>query len=174
MSRHFTGALPTAYVFIRILIVLNWIGGALILALLMATILREQWTLTALGIATESSIAGSIDLLRIVAFLGLLATPLNHVVLIRLLRMIETVRTGDPFISANAHRLNGIGWALLGLQLLSLSIGGIGDRLSAQDKTFHLDAGFSPSGWLAVLLAFVLARVFATGKHMRDDLEGTI
>jgi hypothetical protein len=38
----------------------------------------------------------------------------------------------------------------------------------------HLDAGFSPGGWLAVILTFVLARVFAEGTLMREDLEGTV
>lgn len=38
----------------------------------------------------------------------------------------------------------------------------------------HLDAGFSINGWLAVLLTFLLARVFAEGTHMREDLEGTV
>ena len=28
--------------------------------------------------------------------------------------------------------------------------------------------------WLAVLLTFVLARVFAEGARMRDDLQGTV
>jgi hypothetical protein len=37
-----------------------------------------------------------------------------------------------------------------------------------------LDAGFSISGWLAVLLTFLLARVFAEGTLMRDDLQGTV
>ena len=36
------------------------------------------------------------------------------------------------------------------------------------------DAGFSVTGWLAVLLTFLLARVFAEGTLMRDDLEGTV
>ena len=36
------------------------------------------------------------------------------------------------------------------------------------------DAGFSTSGWLAVLLTFVLARVFAAGTLMREDLDGTV
>jgi hypothetical protein len=32
----------------------------------------------------------------------------------------------------------------------------------------------SIGGWIAVLMVFVLARVFAAGSAMRDDLEGTI
>jgi len=34
--------------------------------------------------------------------------------------------------------------------------------------------GFSFAPWLAVLLLFVLARVFAEGARMRADLEGTV
>ena len=30
------------------------------------------------------------------------------------------------------------------------------------------------NGWLAVLLAFLQARVFAEGTRMREDLEGTV
>jgi hypothetical protein len=37
-----------------------------------------------------------------------------------------------------------------------------------------VDAGFSISGWLAVLLTFVLARVFTDGELMRQDLKRTI
>ena len=55
-----------------------------------------------------------------------------------------------------------------------MTIGGIGKAISTPEHPFHLDAGFSPSGWLAVILAFVLARVFAEGALMREDLEGTI
>ena len=112
--------------------------------------------------------------LRAIAALGLVAIPLNHIVLMRLLAIVETVRRGDPFIAANAERLQAIAWALLALQLLSLVIGAIGKALSTPDYPLHLDAGFSTSGWLAVILTFVLARVFAEGTLMREELEGTV
>src|SRR4029434_9147992 len=98
----------------------------------------------------------------------------NYVVLKRLLAIVETVREGDPFVAANASRLQAIAWLLLVLQLLSLVIGAIGKAISTPAHPVHLDAGFSINGWLAVLLTFVLARVFAEGAGMRDDLEGTI
>jgi uncharacterized membrane protein len=112
--------------------------------------------------------------MRVIAALGLVAIPLNHAVLGRVRAMVETVRTGDPFVAANAHRLQAIAWVLLALQLLSLVIGGIGKAISTPAHPLHLDAGFSLSGWLAVVLTFVLARVFAQGTLMRDDLEGTV
>jgi hypothetical protein len=112
--------------------------------------------------------------LTAIATLGLLAVPLNHLILTRLLRMVETVSSGDPFVAANAYRINAIAWALLGLQLLSMVIGGIGKAIASKDFPIHLDAGFSVNGWLAVILTFVLARVFAEGTLMREDLEGTV
>ena len=158
--------LSVASVALRVLIVLNWLGGAAILVLLIATIVAKQWTFTALGI----TIMG----LRAIAVLGLVAVPLNDVVLRRLRAIVETVRWGDPFVATNADRLQAIAWALLALQLLSLVIGGIGNSISTPAHPLHLDAGFSTSGWLAVLLTFILARVFAAGTLMREDLKGTV
>ena len=92
----------------------------------------------------------------------------------RLLAIVETVRAGDPFVAPNADRLQAIAWALLALQVLSIVIGSIGKAVSTPAHPVHLDAGFSVSGWLAVLLTFLLARVFAAGALMRADLEGTV
>ena len=106
--------------------------------------------------------------------LGLVAVPLNYIVLKRLLAIVETVRAGDPFVAANADRLQTIAWSLVGLQVLSIVIGAIGKSVSTPAHPVDLDAGFSINGWLAVFLTFLLARVFAEGTHMRDDLEGTV
>jgi hypothetical protein len=92
----------------------------------------------------------------------------------RLLAIVATVRKGDPFVAANAYRLNAIAWILLALQVLGMTIGAIGKAISTPAHPFHLDAGFSVNGWLAVILTFVLARVFAEGTLMREDLEGTV
>ena len=112
--------------------------------------------------------------LRAVAVLGLVGIPLNYAVLKWLLAIVLTVRAGDPFVAANAHRLQAIAWALLALQLLSLAIGTIAKTVSSPAHPLHLDAGFSIGGWLAVILTFLLARVFAEGTLMREDLEGTV
>jgi len=88
--------------------------------------------------------------------------------------IVETVRGGDPFVPTNASRLQAIAWALLALQLFSLVIGAIAKAVSSPAHPLNLDAGFSIPGWLAVLLTFLLARVFAEGTRMREDLEGTV
>jgi ABC-type transport system involved in multi-copper enzyme maturation permease subunit len=170
----YSSALPLARATLRILIVLNWLFGAAVLALLVATIVAEQWTFTALGIAPSSYLRPMMMGLRAIAALGVVTVPLNYAVLKRLRAMVETVRNGDPFVSANADRLQTIAWVLLALQILSLVIGGIGHAISTSDHPLHLDAGFPTNGWLAVILTFVLARVFAKGALMREDLEGTV
>lgn len=167
-------ALRLASVTLHILIILSWVFGAAILTLLVATIVAEQWTFTALGIPPSSAIRPMMTGLRAIAVLGVVAIVLNYAVLKRLRAIVETVRTGDPFVPANSDRLQAIGWVLLALQLLSLVIGGIGKAISTPAHPLHLDAGFSTNGWLAVILTFVLARVFAEGTRMRKDLEGTV
>jgi hypothetical protein len=168
-----SAALPIAYVALRILIIVNWVGGAAILALLLISP-SEHWIMSAFKLSPSPETVRLIMGLRAVASLGLAVVPLHYVVLKRLLAIVETVRAGDPFVAANASRLQAIAWALLVLQLLSLVIGAIGKAVSTPAHPVHLNAGFSINGWLAVLLTFLLARVFAEGALMREDLEGTV
>ena len=112
--------------------------------------------------------------LRAVAVLGLVTISLNYGILKRLLAIVETVRAGDPFVATNANRLQAIAWTLFALQLLSIVIGAIAKTVSTPAYPLHINAGFSINGWLAVLLTFLLARVFAEGAQMRDELEGTV
>ena len=166
-------ALPIAYVVLRILIVVNWLMVPVILALLFVVPNRE-WIMSALDLSPSLEADRVVMGLRAVAALGLATVPLNYAVLKRLIAIIETVRTGDPFVAANASRLQVIAWSLFALQLLSMVIGGIAEGISTPAHPVDLDAGFSISGWLAVLLTFLLARVFAEGTLMREDLEGTV
>ena len=174
MPRDYSAALPLAYVVLRILIVLNWLGGAAVLALVTATIVARDWTLAALGIAPSSWIALTLIGLQAIAALGLVAVLVYDFVLRRLLAIVGTVRAGDPFVVANARRLQAIAWAVLVLQLLGMVIGAVAEAISTPENPVEVDAGFSASGWLVVLLTFILARIFAEGARMRDDLEGTV
>jgi hypothetical protein len=173
MQKH-PATLSLTWIALRVLIVFNWLFGAAILALLILTITRPQWTFTALGVPPSPETRPLVIGMRAIATLGLLAIALHYAVLKRLLAIVETVRSDDPFVTANAHHLQAIAWVLLALQLLSLVVGGIGKVISTPAHPLHLDAGFSPSAWLSVLLVFVLARVFAQGTLMREDLKGTV
>ncbi len=106
-------------------------------------------------------VGGIVMALAIVRLLGSLAN------------IIGSVADGDPFIAANARRLQMIGWALIVLQLLDIaSI--LLDRRFPSLGSAAPNGDVSIGGWMAVLMAFVLSRVFAASSAMRDDLEGTV
>jgi hypothetical protein len=173
MAARSPASLPIAYTVLRILIVLNWIFGVGVLFMLAGLFVARPWMMRAVGLPLAAQSGAAIVGMRAIAAIGLLSVPLSLAVLKRLVKMIDTVRAGDPFVEMNAYRLQAIGWLLLAIQLLSLAIGLVGKAISVPAHSF-LDAGLSPTGWLAVILVFVLARVFAEGTLMREDLEGTI
>src|SRR4051794_37685005 len=118
-------ALPIAHLTLRILIVVNWMLCAAILALLAASP-NERWIMSAFKLSPSPDTTRLVMALRVVAVLGLVTVPLHYAVLKRLLAMVATVRAGDPFVAVNAHRLRQIAWVLLALQVLSVVIGEIG------------------------------------------------
>ena len=167
-------ALTASRAVLRILIVLNWVYAAAILTGLIGSFTAERIVMTAIGVPPSPETEPLIQGMRVMALLGLVSIPLHYVILRRLLDIVESVRAWDPFVFRNASRLQTIAWALMGLQVLSIIIGGIARAVSTHAHPFRVNAGFSLNGWLAVLLMFVLARVFAEGARMRDELEGTI
>lgn len=174
MHPRYSRALPLAYVTLRILTLLNRLSGVTIAVLLAVTLFAETWTMKALGTGNAPAIRAMLPGLQVIAALGVVAVGLNEVVLRRLTAIVATVGRGDPFTAVNAERLQAIGWTLLGLQLISLVVGGIGKAIETAANPLNLDAGFSPAGWLGVLLTFVLASIFAEGAAMRDELNGTV
>jgi hypothetical protein len=168
-----SAALPLAHVVLRILIVVNWLFGAALVVLLLV-MPNEQWIMQAFKLSPSPDTDRLITAMQAMAVVGLASVPLNYAVLKRLLAIVETVRAGDPFLAANAQRLQVIAWLLCVLQILSMIVGAIAKSVWSPAHPISVDAGFSINGWLAVLLTFLLARVFAEGARMRDDLEGTV
>ena len=107
MNNKLSAALPIAHVVLRILIVVNWLMGAAILALLVV-MPNKEWIMSAFQLSPSPDADRLIMGLRAVAMLGLATIPLNYVVLKRLLAIVGTVREGDPFVAANASRLQTI------------------------------------------------------------------
>jgi hypothetical protein len=172
MARAFPSALATARTMVRGLIVLNALLGMGIFALFVAGLVARDAVFAALGVDVTNAwlIQGG----RLIMAIGIASAPLTHLLLTRLLAIVETVRRGDPFVAGNAARLQTTAWALLGLELLHLAVGAIAAAVSSASQPLDLDWNFSVTGWLAVLLLFVLARVFDHGTRLRDDLEGTV
>jgi hypothetical protein len=173
VSGHYSAALPVAYVLLRILVVLNWLIAAAMIVLVMV-MPAERWIMSALELQPGAEADRIVFGLYIIAGIGLIGVPINHFLLTRMLAMVDTVRRGDPFVRPNARRLQAIAWALLSLEIIGLVIAAIAESLSRPGHPIDIDAGPSIAGCLAVLLTFILARVFAEGALMREDLEATI
>lgn len=169
-----SSTLTASRIVLRILIVLNILLGVAILALLAAITIAEPEVTNALGVRIGEGRDLVVWAMRLIMLVGIAAVPLAHIILTRLLAIVRTVAGGDPFVTVNAARLRAIAWALLGLQLLHILVGGAAAAIRSQQVPLNIEWEPSVSGWLSVLLLFVLASVFSHGARMREDLEGTV
>ena len=170
MTRTSAQALAIARPVIQGLIVLNAGYALLITGLLATSFFIEGWPQRPLGFDMVNAHPLLGHGLRAIVLIGLAGAAIVHTLLRRLLAIVDTVRDGDPFILENAQRLNAIAWSIAALEGLRLIVAAIAAVVWEPGK---FDA-FSLAAWLAVLLMFVLAGVFAHGARMRADLEGTV
>ena len=173
MPNSYSTALGASRLLLRTFRALNLLLVPIVLAALAASFLfepavRDFFTKQ----PPRSDPALLLPILRVWLLLALPVVAALHVVLTRLLEMVETVRAGDPFVADNAGRLKTIAWCVLGLQLFHLVSGAMAAAMNAAGS--RIDWSFSLSGWLAVALLFVLARVFEEGTRIRDDLEAMV
>jgi hypothetical protein len=174
MPRRYPDALAASRRLLRALVFLNLLMGVLIFALLVASLIAEGAVMGALGVPPGEGSGRLILGGRAIMVLGLLAVPLGHSILTRLQAIVGTVALGDPFVSANAERLETIAWTVLALEILHLVVGAVAFLSSSGPHSLNLGWNLSITRWLALLFCFVLARVFARGTQMREDLEGTV
>jgi hypothetical protein len=174
MSQSFPNSLVIARTALKAVIKLNLLMGFLILALLIASLVAAGPVMGALGARPTADNVPLILGMRAIMMIGICAVPLVHIVLTRLLAIVETVSVGDPFVADNAARLQTIAWAVLGLELMHLVVGIVAAGVSSRAHPLDLDWNFSLTRWLAVILLFVLARVFDHGTRMREELQATV
>ena len=169
-----SSVLPVAWVTLRALVVLNWVCGALIFSLLLISFQAEEWTWRALGVGSVAGHEGIVSAMRSIMVIGIVSVPIAFVVFRQLLHILKSVRAGKPFTLENAGRLKVIAWALLALEVLHICVVTIASAVSTKEVPLRISGNFNLSGWLAILLLFVLAQVFLEGARMHDDLEGTV
>ena len=161
-----------------VLRVLRWLNGlyaACIAALLVASVVNGPWLFRALGVLGEGEDGVRRALaLRLLVAVGIAGAVVAHAVLTHLLAMVATVRAGDPFIQDNARRLQAMAWWVLGGEGLHLLAGALMRYASTPLVPLDREWNFSGTPLLAVLMLFVLARVFEHGTRLRADLEGTV
>jgi hypothetical protein len=159
---------------LRMLIPINLLIGALILALLIAGFIDRDGVFGALGVDLTTGGRGLIAGARVIMVVGIAAVACTHRVFEPLQGIVETVRNGNPFAAENAARLKGIAWAVLGLEVLRTINAFVAAGISTPTTQINIGWDLNFTRWLTVLLLFVLAGVFEHGARMRDDLEGTV
>lgn len=173
MEQPFPNALPVARTFIQFLYWVNILAAVGLVGLLIVSFAMPDWA-SAMGVKPGPQLDEIKWGMRLIVIIGIASLPLNHVFLVKLLAIIDTVRAGDPFIMPNADRLRIIAWTVLGLQVLHLAIGAVAKLYRAMAKQLEMNWEFSITPWLVVLLLFILAKVFEHGARMRADLDGTV
>ena len=153
---------------------LNWLYGASLLAFLIITFANRDFVMEAFKIKPAEGIERIFLGIRLIMVIGVATIPINFAILNRLIAMVDTVRGGDPFVVANADRLKVLAWCVLTLELLHILVGVIASASGSQAQPLDIDLEFGLTPWIAVLLLFVLAKVFEHGARMRSDLEGTV
>lgn len=173
MSSSYATALGVSRVLLMIWRILNLLTGLVLVAAFLASFFLEpmfrEFFLKQPGRLDADML---VPILRLWMLLTVPVIAAVHVMLSRLLDMVETVRAGDPFVPENAVRMKTIAWCVLGLQLFDLACGAMAAAMNAAGS--NIDWRFSATGWVGVVLLFVLARVFEEGTRIRADLEAMI
>jgi len=167
-------ALPLSRSVLRGVRVLNAVYGAAVAAALIVSLVNPEFLLRALGVSQGPGWSAITMGMRAIMVIGIAGAYIAHRILMALRRMVDTVRAGDPFVLDNASRLQAIAWLVLGAELLHLVVGAIANWMSTPEQPIDLNLRYSFTPWIAVLLLFVLARVFEHGARMREDIEGTV
>jgi len=160
--------------FVRIALALNGcLWGAIGLGLILSLVLGNRFTVLLLGLDTLSEVGNTTWGVRCLMLVGLLAFGSSQYIFFVLDRLVGSVAADDPFTEGNPGRIRRIAWALLAIQMLDLPMMAIRHYFPGLAHAVP-DNGVSLSGWLAVLMLFILARVFTTGTSMRDYLRETV
>ena len=174
MQPNDTGALGLSRRVLYWVRILNIAYGAGITLMLVMSIVAPQFLFETLGFKLpdvwgERSIA-----LRGMMLIGIAGAFIVHRMLTMLMQIVDSVHAGDPFVAENGSRIQSIAWLLLIGEILSLIIGALVEFVSTPEQPFDTGWRFTLTPWIAVLMLFVLARVFDHGARLREDLEGTV
>lgn len=94
----------------------------------------------------------------------------------QIIAIVDSVKTGSPFVPENARRLRTAAWIVLAIEGLGLLAGSVAAWIAAVIPKARADMDVDLSfGWLVTaLLLFILARVFDHGTRLAEDVEGTV
>lgn len=147
-----------------------WFDACLCVFLLvvLAVLTSDQASRMTLTVGANLSPEQRLEVARIIIAGVSAALGLGLPLLRQALAIVDSARSGDPFVPENARRLRVMGWLLLAINIV---------MTLAMSAALHRGISFPPlsfSSLLTTLMVFVIARIFDTGSRMRSDLEGTV
>ena len=160
---------------LRAVMALCWLGILAALCAFPIVYFDRSWLLQAAGLSAEQAQQQwlfphfSLGLLGIVVLLSIGLVFLRH-----LQRFVRAVRGGHLFAHGHALRLRRMAWLMLAMELLSIAIGLHASWMGPAFAWMEVGGGMSITGLIAVLMLFVMARVFEAGAAMREDLDGVV
>jgi len=137
--------------------------GVLLVSVLMADSTRINIT-AANALAPEQKLFAA----RVAIAGAVVCCALGLPVLRLLLGIVDSARSGDPFVPENGARLRRIGSLMLVINIVM----NLSTSLALHRHVTFLPV--SPTTLMTVLMIFVLARIFDTGTRMRAELQETI
>src|SRR5215203_2103875 len=99
MSESYPNPLGLTQTILKVLMKLNLLFGFLVLVMLVASLVAEEWMMRALGASHPNHLESNAMLvmgMRTIMVIGILAVPFTQAVLKHLLEIVETVKLGDP------------------------------------------------------------------------------
>jgi hypothetical protein len=167
--------LPALLWIFRIANILNWVVAALfsLLGLMLLADIGPFRSALDAGRFAPAEADVIVTWLLTVCFMLVPVAAAVHVILTCLIAMIRDTMAGAAFSETNADRLRMIAWMLLIINIIDLAFGQVSIWASAQTGEY-LGWSLSLTGWFAVPLLLVLARLFRVGAAMQSDLEGTV
>lgn len=160
---------------LRAVMALCWLGILAALCAFPIVYFDRSWLLHAAGMSAGQAQQQwlfphfSLGLLGIVVLLSIGLVFLRH-----LQRFVRAVRGGHLFAHGHALRLRRMAWLMLAMELLSIAIGLHASWMGPAFAWMEVGGGMSITGLIAVLMLFVMARVFEAGAAMREDLDGVV
>jgi hypothetical protein len=167
--------LPALLWIFRIANILNWVVAALfaMLGIMLMTDIGPFRDAMEGGRFTPGQADVLVTWLTSACLMILPVAGAVHIILTRLIAMIRDTMAGAAFSDINADRLRMMAWMLLIINIIDLAFGQVSIWASGQTGEY-LGWSLSLTGWFAVPLLLVLARLFRVGAAMQSDLEGTV
>lgn len=186
------GRAKAGYVFIRVLEALHWLGAALCVFMAVSMAVAPDWFSSLLGYEPEGELLhtqmvqygflGGLNMvitgqtgfdtgLQALMMAGDAVTSvLGALTFRRIGEIIRMCHVGTPFQKPVVDRVRQIGWLVMAVPLVTVTVSLLSYVLCWPGYSFQVDV----SGVITGVIVLALSRIFAYGVKLEDDMEGLL